>query len=166
MNKKIIVIAEITFALIFVVLLALFMSTITSKGNVANTNLINTLETTGGTSLQQYDNGQMKGEAVINAIRNVKTLGDDVKLELVVFNTKDTGGTAYGYVKGETTIKAYEKPDNNDDKLYINPAADYITKLVRNKNNVVIGIHFSQVNASGAAAHTCGTNCFKYHGTT
>ena len=35
MNQKIITIAEIVFALIFVVLLAVFMATINSKGNAA-----------------------------------------------------------------------------------------------------------------------------------
>lgn len=153
MNKKIITIAEVVFALIFVILLALFMSTIITKGNSTNTQLIDTLETTGGTSLNSYDHATMKGEAVISAIRNVKSIGDGtLRLELDVYTIKsmsNTGtnavkGQAYGYILNKSTDLVVFKAKDPTDKFYINPAADFHSVLCYNNNNVCIGIIFYQ----------------------
>lgn len=154
MNKKIITIAEIVFALIFVVLLAVFMATINSKGNSANNQLVNTLESTGTTSLQNYDGKDIKGSTVITALDNYKSIGEELKLTMVV-TTKMGGGTDmlsghtgynYGYDKDGDELPAYSATP--EEAKYINQSANFHAELVRNSNDVVIGIHFVQEGAT------------------
>lgn len=167
MNKKIITIAEIVFALIFVVLLAVFMATINSKGNSANNQLVNTLESTGTTSLQNYDGKDVKGSTVVTALDNYKSIGEELKLTMVVHTNAYDDGTAgfpnttgkledavdgsskvgfhYGYDQSSgKELKAYSAtPDNN---WYINQSANFHCELLKNSNDVVIGIYFEQVD--------------------
>ena len=168
MNKKIITIAEIVFALIFVVLLAVFMATINSKGNSANNQLVNTLESTGTTSLQNYDGKDVKGSTVVTALDNYKSIGEELKLTMVVSTKADpsgdgsitgsvkegTSGTHSGYLYGYDTdgseMAAYSA--SADDDAYINLSANFHCELVKNSNDVVIGIHFVQ---EGATCNSC-----------
>lgn len=168
MNKKIITIAEIVFALIFVVLLAVFMATINSKGNSANNQLVNTLESTGTTSLQNYDGKDVKGSTVVTALDNYKSIGEELKLTMVVSTKADkdgdggsitgsvkdgTSGTHSGYLYGYNTDgserAAYSA--SADDDAYINLSANFHCELVKNDNDVVIGIHFVQDGATCTA---------------
>ena len=167
MNKKIITIAEIVFALIFVVLLAVFMATINSKGNSANNQLVNTLESTGTTSLQNYDGKDVKGSTVVTALDNYKSIGEELKLTMVVSTAADTdgdGGTVpgvegahkgylYGYDNAELTrgkeLPAYSA--SADQPKYINQSANFHCELIKNSNDVVIGIHFVQDGATCTA---------------
>lgn len=163
MNKKIITIAEIVFALIFVVLLAVFMATINSKGNSANNQLVNTLESTGTTSLQNYDGKDVKGSTVITALDNYKSIGEELKLTMVVSTAADEDGEGkgvtgadgehkgylYGYDNAKLTrgdeLPAYSAtPEQN---RYINQSANFHCELIKNSNDVVIGIHFVQDGA-------------------
>lgn len=169
MNKKIITIAEIVFALIFVVLLAVFMATINSKGNAANTQLVNTLDSTGTTSTQSYNGTTVKGSTVTTALDNFKSIGGDNKITMVVTTkmgssseTDDThkwdtvSGTiagsdssASGYVYGYDDGTGSELPKytaSADDPWYINPSANFDCELIYNDNDVVIGIWFEQTD--------------------
>ena len=171
MNKKIITIAEIVFALIFVVLLAVFMATINSKGNAANTQLVNTLDGTGTTSTQSYNGTDVKGSTVTTALDNFKSIGGDNKITMVV-TTKmgsedheddthiwdEVSGTiagsedessAEGYVYGYDNGTGSELPKytaSAEDPWYINPSANFHCELIYNANDVVIGIWFNQTN--------------------
>lgn len=169
MNKKIITIAEIVFALIFVVLLAVFMATINSKGNSANNQLVNTLEATDGTSLTNYDGTTVKGSTVATALDNYKSIGGDLKLTLLVETNaggtnadpywgdldgnKDASGLLgyhYGFADGSegADIDAGDElpvySATADDAWYINQSANFKCTLIKNSNDVVIGIHFAQ----------------------
>lgn len=171
MNKKIITIAEIVFALIFVVLLAVFMATINSKGNSANNQLVNTLEATDGTSLTNYDGTTVKGSTVATALGNYKSIGGDLKLTLLVQTnegeSEDSDAPYWGQIVGATGDGAssegyhYGYADGNeddaepgdelpvysataDDAWYINQSANFKCTLIKNSNDVVIGIHFAQ----------------------
>lgn len=163
MNKKIITIAEIVFALIFVVLLAVFMATINSKGNSANNQLVNTLESTGTTSLQNYDGKDVKGSTVVTALDNYKSIGEELKLTMIVTTKATTAddqitdgdkgkhiGKAYGYKEDGGEYDAYSA--SADDYDYINQSANFHCELVKNANDVVIGIHFVQEGANHCTA--------------
>lgn len=143
MNKKIITIAGIVFALIFVVLLAVMMGTITTKANSANSKLVDTLEMTDNTSLSIYDGTTVKGESVTNAIKNVKQIGSGIKLHITV-KTKDGTTAHYGY--DDSTYK--ETPNTNvpdlGDDGYINPSGNFSSELDPDANGVVKGIKFKQ----------------------
>lgn len=140
MNKKIITIAGIVFALIFVVLLAVMMGTITTKANSANSKLVDTLEMTDNTSLSIYDGTTVKGESVTNAIKNVKQIGGSYKLKIFVV-TGDGAKNTYGYTS-DTPVT--ETPNSPSDSGYINSSSNFTSNLATNENDVVTAIVFIQ----------------------
>lgn len=147
MNKKIITIAEIVFALVFVVLLSVFMATINSKGNTANTQLIDTLEMTDGTSVNKYENTVVKGTDVQNVATNYKTVGGNYKLTVLVETAAGTTGKTtsfYGYEANGAggTHNAYAA--SSTDPAYINPSGNFYASLIKNTNGVIVGIAFEQ----------------------
>lgn len=163
MNKKIITIAEIVFALVFVVLLSVFMATINTKGNQANNQLVDTLEMTSGTSIDKYvqmsgsTTETVKGTDVANVASNYKTLGGNAKIQIrVVTNASGSDGKDYGYltqsasvtVGGKTVEKGgdlggYVTPSSTDPH-YINPSADFKVNVTGNNNGVYDLITFTQ----------------------
>ena len=167
MNKKIITIAGIVFALIFVVILAVMMGTITNKANNANNKLTDTLEMSDGLDLASYDNTMMKGSSVVNAIKNGKGLGGQSKLWIYV-ETGEGDESIYGYgaktgssamsnlkytdgttsfsktVHKATTYTTYSESDPNADN-YINEQAEFNSHVIKNENDVVVGIYFEQI---------------------
>ena len=146
MNKKILTITGIVFALIFVVILSVMMSTITTKGNDANTQLVDTLEMTSNANLDLYEHGaSVKGEQVINAIKNVRNLGGDVKMVITVkTKANSTDGAKYGYTEdGNGDIVSYNVTDSSD-KNYINASAQFKCERNENGNGVVTGLTFTQ----------------------
>lgn len=141
MNKKIITIAGIVFALIFVVLLAVMMGTITNKANSANTKLVDTLEMTDNSSLDSYATGTIvKGESVVSAIKNVKSIGGNYKLTITVTTKSNTA--SYGYVSS-STITPYNQSDSTKPD-YINPSASFVVTQNKNSNQVITGLTFVQ----------------------
>jgi hypothetical protein len=127
------------------------MGTITTKSNSANTKLVDTLEMTDNASLDVYTNGSVvKGEAVINAIKNVKSIGGNLKLKIGVITAMDTDGEGYGYDVTDSSsseIVAYNVSDSTS-KTYINPSASFKCYQVKNENSVIIGLLFEQVDVS------------------
>ena len=197
MDKKVLLIAVIVFALIFVVLMAVLMGTVTNKTNAANTKLVDTLDMTEGMELSNYDGATMKGNAVINAINNGKSLGGKTKLWIYVItkgngDAKNTHGEIYGYADtasgtgtgsfgamyyskntskannggwvadAKAAVKDTSKSTMADTILpsanyrtysaplsteanFINESAEFSSYLVRNVNDVVVGIYFVQL---------------------
>lgn len=154
MNKKIITIAEIVFALVFVVLLSVFMATINSKGNQANNNLVDTLEMTNGTSIDKYikmgADETVKGTDVTSVATNYKTLGGSTKIEVVVITGKSPSTIAtYGYKTSGTDsdvgvdLGGYTQVSSTDPK-YINPTGDFTVSTRNNSNGICDQITFTQ----------------------
>lgn len=164
MNKKIITIAGIVFALIFVVLLAIMMGTITNKTNSANTKLVDTLEMSDGMDLANYENTMIKGSSVENAIKNGKSLGGNLKLFFYV-ETGEGSEEVYGYgtksgsamsglkmsdgssfnksVARSNVYKSYGQNDSTK-KDYINESAEFNSYTIKNENNVTVGLYLKQ----------------------
>lgn len=144
MNQKIITIAEIVFALIFVVLLAVFMATINSKGNAANNQLVDVMDANSASSIEAYEGkGIMKGTMVSQAMENIASIGGEVNNFKIAVYTNE-GGEDY-YDKD----KKYNVTNSKDDD-YINPNGDFYCHVVYNKNNIPIGMVFVQSKVSGA----------------
>lgn len=149
MNKKIIIIAEIVFALIFVILLSIFMMTIIRKGNSSNTHLVDTMQELGYTSVRYHDEATSTGGKVENAIKNSKSIPRtaDTKLEMDVYSATGMSvkyGDAYGYVENKQSNYTSYKNQDTTDESYINPSARFNSHIVYNTNNVPIGIVFIQ----------------------
>ena len=93
-----------------------------------------------------YDGVKVSGSEVINAIRKF----EDDKMGISVVT--NTGQTFYGYAfnidTGDLTIKntnEYTDAISENDASYINPYADFKGEVVRNANDVITGIVFTQV---------------------
>ena len=149
LNKKIITIAEVVFALLFVILLSMFIASILRKGNSSNTQLIDTMQEVGYTHIRYYDEATLTGREVENAIKNNKSISKtaDTKLEMDVYTLKgssSTCGNAYGYIGNQKSkYTTYQSKDTTSDS-YINPNATFKSKICYNRNNVPIGIVFLQ----------------------
>lgn len=142
MGQKIITIAAIVFALVFVLILAVMMGTITNKANTANTQLADTLNMTANTGVDQYNNVVLKGESVISAIKNVKTIGGDLKLKVTVKTGMNTSGQSYGYLD-DGSFAEY-KPLPSSDNNYISPSSEFQSEVVNNANDIATEIVFTQ----------------------
>lgn len=150
MNKKIITIAEITFALLFIILLALLMGTIMNKGNSAATKLSDTLEMTDSTSLESYSSNQIyKGDAVINLIKNLKTMAGNNRPVIKVKTLAVTQDAEYGFTSKDSGTPVSYNITNSRDDNYINPNGNFRCEVVQNNDyNGLIGeIKFEQVNS-------------------
>lgn len=162
MEHKIIAIAAIVFALVFVLILAVMMGTITNKANTANTQLSDTLNMTGGTGLERYDNTEVNGQTVIDACKNASAIGGNSKLIIAVKTTAASSNAIYGYgTSGGSSIgdagdsgSVSASPDTKwhaydasaaDEKNVINSNAQFSSKLIVNKNGVTTGILFTQL---------------------
>ncbi|MFB5678800.1 ABC transporter permease [Paenibacillus terreus] len=87
-----------------------------------------------GQSYAGYDNTIVTGSQVVNAIRK---FGNKETFTIKVTTKKNTGGTTYtkGSVGGTTDVTSNE---------YVNPSGQFKSVIVRDVNNVVTGIEFSQ----------------------
>lgn len=168
MNEKIIAIAGIVFALIFIVLLAVMMSTVTEKTNTANAQMVDTLAMTEGTDVSQLDGEDVKGNYVISTINNGKTSSGEKMAYLVKTRASDDY-VYYGYGSdsgnnvditdesaAETGIsqvgmgneyKSYNITDSSSPD-YVNETDVFILNVLKNNNDVVVGVAFTQNGAN------------------
>lgn len=170
MNQKIITIAGIVFALIFIVLLAVMMSTVTEKTNTANAQMVDTLAMTEGTDLNTMDGSTVRGNMVTSTIKNGKSDSGKDKMFYVV-TTGGAGGTTttyYGYGEDGSSMEVFDKNGENLDYTeaisgytpsstyvsynvtdtsradYINEKSAYNAHVLYSKNGVAVGVHFLQ----------------------
>jgi hypothetical protein len=135
----------IVFALIFVVVLAVIMATIMSNAERANTQLVDTLDANAAHSLSSYESGTVKGSSVIGAINNIRTIGGQYRMEVVVYTNANTtnptttpaGGNRWPH--GER----YVDPGTGHNHQ-INPSGDFTTGVIYNANNVPTHLIFWQ----------------------
>ncbi|MVX63752.1 hypothetical protein GKZ28_08595 [Clostridium chromiireducens] len=80
----------------------------------------------------QYDNGTKQGSEVISAINTQAS--DDLYIR--VKTNSDSSGKTY-------TTTTYNVTDKDDDD-YIEPTAKFDSELVKNTNDTVVGIVFTQ----------------------
>jgi DNA integrity scanning protein DisA with diadenylate cyclase activity len=93
-----------------------------------------------------YDGVKVSGSEVVNAIKKMS------EEEIGVYVETNSASTYYGYVfnseSGELKGKSenvYNANIDNTSSEYINPYAMFMGKIIRNSNNVIIGIEFRQV---------------------
>lgn len=167
MNKKIITIAEIAFALIFIILMSLIFSNVLGFGNGANANLAKIKEYAAEASLTPYDNTIVSGDTVVSTINKMKETDDGLKLSYIVetrsgWNTYGhksiTHGTGAGTVFGSdgkvvnnmtiqtssNSYSTYRITMRPGDEEYISPVSEYEAKLLFNTNGVLLGVLFEE----------------------
>ncbi|WXR61384.1 hypothetical protein WG909_13930 [Peptostreptococcaceae bacterium AGR-M142] len=142
MNKKILIVATLVFALAFVAVLAVMNSGLLSTASNANKKLSNTLSMTSDYELETYNGTTVTGDTVISAIKNAKTLSSNTKLEIEV-KTKEGATDKYGFVDGKDDFTDYTETDSRDND-FINPTANFEASLTKNDNDIITGIEFVQ----------------------
>lgn len=174
MDKKILTITGIVFALLFVVILSVMMGVITKQSNDATAQLTETLGGAESISLSKYDDKEVKGNAVTAAISSGKGMSVDSKMFFFV-KTLAGESTCYGYgsttgenqfsglkykengelpeepnftetVYANNSYKEYSGTDSSSNG-YINEHATFHSHLLENSNGVVVGIYFEQIDA-------------------
>ena len=99
-----------------------------------------------------YDNISVSGTEVINVINKFKN--DDMgiivntkKTKNIQFNRNLTNSTSNGVVVyklgGNASTKVKDSQDINNN-IYINPNGQFLGQVLRDENNVVVGIQFTQ----------------------
>lgn len=167
MGKKIITIAEIIFAIVFIIIMALLFNTVTNFGDSANESLTNIKQSIEDADIASYNNTTVSGDTVVSTINKLKTTKNGVKLSYYVdldtladnsfgYCTIKSGNGAkvldsdgkelsgYTYSSAETTYVTYKGKAGNTSE-FISPVENYTSKLAFNENGVLIGMIFEKV---------------------
>lgn len=89
-----------------------------------------------------YDGIQVSGSEVLNAINKFKN--DDLCIQV---DTKKSGMASYGYADTTLSTKSSHKIKETQElkgKYYINPNALFLGEVLRDTNNVIVGLLFTQ----------------------
>lgn len=124
MDKKIITIAEVGFALIFIILMASIVGNVIGFGNASNDKLEHIRETVNNAELESYNGSIVSGDTVISTINKMTESDTGVKMSYAVcYNQSnpsltDTGTEShwnfYGCKKIEFSSGAQELVDSNN----------------------------------------------------
>lgn len=171
MDKKIITIAEVGFALIFIILMASIVGNVIGFGNASNDKLEHIRETVNNAELESYNGSIVSGDTVISTINKMTESDTGVKMSYAVCYNTTTGSESnwgfYGCKKIEFSSGANELVDSNNTNIenlksgdggeytkykiatkpgetgYISPVKEFTSTLAFNSNGVLIGIVFT-----------------------
>lgn len=163
MNKKILEIAGISFALVFIILMAFIFGNVVDFGNKANSNITDLKEAVIAADIEQYNDSVVSGDTVISTINKLKETKNGIKMSYAVCDGSEGSssawkyygykvlkydssvGTSGGYIgttaasDSYTSYKTSLKPGNTG---YISPVQEYKSQIVLNENGVLVGIKF------------------------
>lgn len=179
MNKKIVTIAEIAFALVFVLIIAVIFSRVYNVGNTINLDIENMQETINDAGLAPYDDKTVSGDTVMSTINKMETTRNGMAMSYAVCassgdgaqavegNWEFYGHQAIGFTSNQANAEDITLFDSNGNKItglgsaasqstytkyntnlvpnengYISPVKTYLSKLVFNKNGVLVGMAF------------------------
>lgn len=163
MNKKIIEIAGMSFALVFIVLMALIFGNVIDFGNRANDSIMDLKQAVVDADIEQYNGSIVSGDTVISTINKLKETKNGIKMSYAVCSGSESSSSAWSYYgfkvlkydssvgssggyigttaasDSYTSYKTSLKPGNSG---YISPVQEYTSKVVVNDNGVLVGIKF------------------------
>lgn len=167
MNKKLITIAEIVFAVVFIILMSQIFGTVNTFGTSINTKLVNIQQSINESDMTAYDGSVVSGDSVRSMINNMKETRNGIKLSYMVVNDASQTGYGYNAITTDTTNTAldsngdvienfglqdvtstYNKYDITtkiSDDEFINPVDKYQSYLVFNANGAIVGVTFGKV---------------------
>ena len=124
MDKKILAVAGIIFALVFIVLLAIMFSSITSKTSDSNDKMVEAFNDTAKINLDAYaKDSYYKGIEVIALIQNVDSITGGHKPDVTVTMGSATGSSSKTY--NESTRYTAEISRDKSNANYIDPSAKF-----------------------------------------
>ena len=159
MNKKILTITSIVFALVFILLMAMLFNSITDTGNDAVDTFGSTKEAIMYNELKAFDNKEVSGSTVINTINSMRETKSGMQMRYAVCNSTTQNSSTYWAYYGygglsftltspyitvgapTSTYKTYTVTDVTNTH-YINEANKYTANLLKTSNGVVTGIKF------------------------
>lgn len=171
MNKKILTIAEIIFALVFVILMAMIFRNVIGFGNDANSTISGMREAIADADIASYDDTIVSGDTVISTVNKLKETKNGLKLSYAVCVDDNTSSSSSWYTYGSGVLqfsgssgtihnggnvtidniaagtafdsyKTYKLSLRPGEDGYISPVQEYKSQLAFNNNNVLIGIVF------------------------
>ena len=174
LNKKLITIAEIIFALVFIVMLAVLFTSVMNFSKDTNTKIEGLQKQIADAELESYNGGKndnnkmvVSGATVQSTINKLKTTNNGLKLSYIV--KIGTSYTQYGHsyissgsgsgnsalinglgesvgVKLGTYNDTYKTYGNLKPGAtgFISPVKEFKSQLLFNKNGVLVGIYFEQ----------------------
>lgn len=153
-----IIIGVSLFLLVAVLTITLFAFNIGQDSSKSATQELNTVNTDmKEQKLLVYDNMEMSGSQVMNSIKKMENDGKGNKIGIQVKTGANTGGVWYYNTftggdgtgtltagNGEKTLsKAY---DTSNQTNYINPSGNFTGKILRDNNNTIRAVIFTQDN--------------------
>ena len=171
MDRKIVTIAEIGFALVFVMILSFIFYNIYGYSNDLNLDVETMQEVVNEADLAPYDNKTVSGDAVMSTINKMKEAKGGLSMSYGVCNGSTAtasnwqfyGYGALKYASGEGNPAYYADGDEADNVYvtspsssytthdtsllpnetgYISPVDTYTSQLVFNQNGVLVGMVF------------------------
>ena len=158
MDRKIVEITLMVFALIFVILLSVTFGHVVGFGNKANNQVYSIEQAIVEADLEQYDNKVVSGDTVISTVNKMRELKNGTKMSYAV--KADGTWIAYGHSAitavgsidtidgamvgaGSTDYTKYEAQVG--DPGFVSPVDSYKSKVVANENGVIIGVAFEKI---------------------
>lgn len=164
LDKKILAIAGIVFALVFVILMSLIFMNVINFGEVANNSIERITQVTEEANLEQYNETVVSGDTIIATINKVKETRNGIKMSYAVCNgapNSASSWTKYGYCKleysasegaekkyttigtGVTEYKTYDLTlTSSDSNKYISPVQEYTSHIITSTNGMIVGVVF------------------------
>lgn len=161
MGKKIITIAEIAFAVVFIMIIAVLFRTVMGFGDNANNTLNNIQKSIEDAEMQSYDNSIVSGDNVVSTINKLMETKNNVRLSYLVDGESygysvlaspgsgkvyDSAGSeisSVGTVTANSSYKKYPTSLRPGDSEFISPVAEYESQLAFNANGTLVGIIFT-----------------------
>ena len=155
MNQKILMIAGIVFALVFIIAIAGILSGVINFSENMNRGISHLNEQIMESEFEIYNNTTVSGDRVVAAINRLKETKSGLKMSYAVYTT--SGWQYYGHQgfsvnAGDDTVsfgssvayRSYNTGTQVTDAGFISPAKEYKSTIVMNKNGVVVGIAFGR----------------------
>lgn len=144
--------AGFLFAFLFIASMFKIFNKSSETVNVAGEKIDNLTQEMIVADKTQYDDQEVSGSDVLNAITKFKS--EELCVWVVTNKTSATSGTQYGYTlkaesEGKFSLDAEStntiaKAKKLSDKTYINPSGKFLGDILYDTNDVIVGIKFVQ----------------------
>lgn len=144
MNKKILTVAGIIFALVFILLLAIMFGNISTKTSDSTNKMVDTFNATDNTNSDAYAEGaNYKGSEVIALIQNIDAITGSSNTTVKVKQSSNDNSSTVTY----SSTNRYDGKASRDksSNSYINPSSNYnLTKITTRANGTISEYEFTR----------------------
>ncbi len=148
-NPVLKLIAEIALALLVIGVVVGIVLFAVSKANTLTNEITKTTDSVLETKFTQYDGENITGANVLNLIKT--TYSEDNEVYILVKNKSNSTGVYYCYKADLTKFTAAEQSaaikkarSKADTGCYITPSGKFSGEVVRNSNDTIVGLIFTQ----------------------